>query len=92
MCHDIICTSAGSISEQLGIPADAFSVFANIFGKRKGLSEETGMAEEMGMTNKQFQGFVKLILECVRKALDRSPDNNELIRLQEILQSMLEDA
>ncbi|MCR5501939.1 MAG: hypothetical protein K6F53_02935 [Lachnospiraceae bacterium] len=50
------------------------------------------MAEEMGMTNKQFQGFVKLILECVRKALDRSPDNNELIRLQEILQSMLEDA
>jgi hypothetical protein len=48
--------------------------------------------EEFGMTNKQFQGFVRLILECVQNALKKSPDNEELQRLQDILQSMLEDS
>ena len=50
------------------------------------------MVEEMGMTNKQFQGFVRLILECVESALKKSSDNEELKRLQDILRSMLEDA
>ncbi len=50
------------------------------------------MAEEMGMTNKQFQGFIRLILRCVENALKLSPDNEELTKLKDILQSMLEDA
>ena len=50
------------------------------------------MEEAMGMTNKQFQGFVRLILQCVNNALKNNPDNEELINLKETLQSMLEDA
>lgn len=50
------------------------------------------MSEEMGMTNKQFQGFVRLILRAVEAALKTSPDNDELINLQITLRSMLEDA
>ncbi len=59
--------------------------------KRKDLPEAS-MADEMGMTNKQFQGFLRLILKCVDDALKKSPDNDELISLRDILQSMLEDA
>jgi hypothetical protein len=50
------------------------------------------MVEEMGMTNKQFQGFIRLILELVEKALQKNGDNSDLIKLKDILQSMLEDA
>ena len=50
------------------------------------------MVEEMGMTNKQFQGFIRLILECVENALKKNSDNEELQRLKDILQSMLEDS
>ncbi len=47
--------------------------------------------EEMGMTNKQFQGFIRLFLSCVDNALKISPDNEELLKLKDILQRMLED-
>lgn len=45
----------------------------------------------MGMTNKQFQGFIRLTLIQIDKALDISPDNKELLELKSIFQSMLED-
>ena len=34
-----------------------------------------GEAVAMGMTNKQFQGFIRLTLVQIDKALDISPDN-----------------
>ena len=43
------------------------------------------MAEEMGMTDKQFQGFIRLILGCASHALKLSPDNGELTKLKDIL-------
>ncbi len=49
------------------------------------------MSEEMGMTNKQFQGFIRLALGWLEKALEESPDNESLKKLKEIFQSMLED-
>jgi hypothetical protein len=45
----------------------------------------------MGMTNKQFQGFIRLALGWLDKALEESPDNKNLIALRDIFQSMLED-
>lgn len=45
----------------------------------------------MGMTNKQFQGFIRLILSLITKALVEAPDSENLKELQDILQSMLED-
>ena len=49
------------------------------------------MATDMGMTNKQFQGFIWLALELINKALIKSPDNEDLQKLKDIFQSMLED-
>ena len=49
------------------------------------------MVADMGMTNKQFQAFVRLTLVQIDKALEISPDNKELIELRNIYQSMLED-
>ena len=49
------------------------------------------MVADMGMTNKQFQGFIRLALELIDKALIKSPDNDELQKLKDIFQSMLED-
>jgi hypothetical protein len=45
----------------------------------------------MGMTNKQFQGFVRLTLAQIERALKESPDNMELQELRDIFQNMLED-
>lgn len=45
----------------------------------------------MGMTNKQFQGFIRLALNIINKALEKNPDNSDLKELQDIFQSMLED-
>lgn len=45
----------------------------------------------MGMTNKQFQGFIRLALELITRALSKSPDNEDLQKLEDIFQSMLED-
>ena len=50
------------------------------------------MVTDMGMTNKQFQGFIRLALELIDKALSKSPDNEDLQKLKDIFQSMLEDA
>lgn len=49
------------------------------------------MADTMGMTNKQFQGFIRLALGWLDKALEESPDNKNLQALRDIFQSMLED-
>lgn len=45
----------------------------------------------MGMTNKQFQGFIRLALAQIERALKETPDNIELKRLRDIFQLMLED-
>lgn len=45
----------------------------------------------MGMTNKQFQGFVRLTLAQIERTLKESPDNKELQELRDIFQNMLED-
>lgn len=49
------------------------------------------MVQDMGMTNKQFQGFIRLALELLEKALQKSPDNEDLKKVRDIFQSMLED-
>lgn len=49
------------------------------------------MLQDMGMTNKQFQGFIRLALELLEKALQKSPDNEDLRKVRDIFQSMLED-
>lgn len=45
----------------------------------------------MGLTNRQFQGFVRLTLAQIERALNESPDNKELQESKDIFQSMLED-
>ncbi|MCI8887794.1 MAG: hypothetical protein HFG70_06880 [Hungatella sp.] len=40
----------------------------------------------MGMTNKQFQGFVRLTLAQIERALKESPENKELQELKDIFQ------
>ena len=45
----------------------------------------------MGVTNKQFQGFIRLSLELLERALQKSPDNEDLKKIRDIFQSMLED-
>ena len=45
----------------------------------------------MGMTNKQFQGFIRLTIDKIKRALNESPENQELKELLDIYQSMLED-
>jgi hypothetical protein len=50
-----------------------------------------GRWKDMGMTNKQFQGFIRHSLELIDKAVEKSPDNGELKKLKDIFQLMLED-
>lgn len=45
----------------------------------------------MGMTNKQFQGFVRLTIAQLQLALEENPENKKLKELLDIFQSMLED-
>lgn len=45
----------------------------------------------MGMTNKQFQGFIRLTLSVINEALKINHDNEKLLELKNIFQSMLED-
>ena len=45
----------------------------------------------MGMTNKQFQGFIRLALAQIDRALEESPENKELQELKAIFRLMLED-
>lgn len=49
------------------------------------------MVTDMGMTNKQFQGFIRLALSVINEALKITPDNEKLLELKDIFQSMLED-
>lgn len=49
------------------------------------------MVADMGMTHKQFQGFIRLALELLENALQKPPDNEELRKVRDIFQSMLED-
>lgn len=49
------------------------------------------MVQDMGMTNKQFQGFIRLALSVINEALKITPDNEKLLELKDIFQSMLED-
>ncbi len=49
------------------------------------------MVKEIGMTNKQFQGFIRLALGWLEKALEETPENKSLQALKDIFQSMLED-
>lgn len=49
------------------------------------------MTEEMGMANKQFNGFIRLVIKAVKTALDSDNPKKELESLLDILQSMLED-
>jgi hypothetical protein len=49
------------------------------------------VGDSMGMTNKQFQGFIRLTLGWLEKAIEDSPDNSNLLALKDIFQSMLED-
>ena len=49
------------------------------------------MDNEMNLTNRQFQGFLRLSIENLRMALEESPDNELLIKLKDIYESMLED-
>ncbi len=46
---------------------------------------------QMDMTNKQFQGFIRLALLQMERALQETPENKELKELKDIFQSMLED-
>lgn len=45
----------------------------------------------MGMTNRQFQGVLRLIIIIVQKAVKASPDNEDLKELEKVLQDMIED-
>lgn len=45
----------------------------------------------MGMTNRQFQGFVRLTIAQLEEALKETPDNKKLQQLLIIFQAMLED-
>ncbi len=45
----------------------------------------------MGMTNKQFQGFIRLALAQIDRALEETPENKELQELKAIFQLLLED-
>ena len=49
------------------------------------------VVQDMGMTNKQFQGFIRLALSVINEALKITPDNEKLLELKDIFQSMLED-
>ena len=49
------------------------------------------MDNEMNLTNRQFQGFLRLSIEHLRMALEESPDNESIIELKDIYESMLED-
>lgn len=45
----------------------------------------------MGMTNRQFQGFIRLTIAQLEEALNASPENEKLKQLLNIFRSMLED-
>lgn len=59
---------------------------------RKGVER---MAEEMGMTDKQFCSFVRFLLDDIKEVLEDMPEGKEKNKLQKIadnLQMTLEDS
>lgn len=52
---------------------------------------QTQVVYVMGMTNKQFQGFIRLALGWIDKVLEETPENKSLQALRDIFQSMLEE-
>jgi len=53
------------------------------------------MAEEMGMTDKQFCSFVRFVLDDIKEVLDEMTDSKEKEKLQKVadnLQKTLEDS
>ena len=45
----------------------------------------------MGMTNRQFQGFMRVVLLAIDNIIEKHPDILELRELRKVFQSMLED-
>ena len=45
----------------------------------------------MGMTNKQYQGFIRSIIALIDEMLKNKPNDPELSKIRELLQTMLED-
>ena len=45
----------------------------------------------MGMTNKQYQGFIRAIVALIDKMLAAMPDNDDLKEVRSLLQTILED-
>lgn len=48
----------------------------------------------MGMTDKQFNGFIRLVLDDITEILEKMPESAEKDKLQKLadnLQKMLED-
>ncbi len=53
--------------------------------------EENKKVAIMEMTNRQFQGIIRLTIDKIKRALKETPDNKELQELLEIYQVMVED-
>lgn len=53
--------------------------------------EENKEVTIMEMTNRQFQGIIRLTIDKIKRALKETPDNKELQELLEIYQVMVED-
>ena len=52
------------------------------------------MSDNMGMTDKQFSGFVRFILDDIREVLEELPEGKQREKLQKVadnLQKTLED-
>ena len=45
----------------------------------------------MGMTNRQYQGWVRTLIAFINEKLKNEPDNTALKEVLELLQQMLED-
>lgn len=48
-------------------------------------------SDYMGMTNRQFQGFIRALLSIAKQALKETPENESIKELVEVLQATLED-
>ncbi len=45
----------------------------------------------MGMTNRQYQGWVRTLIAFIKEKLKNEPDNQALKEVPDLLQQMLED-
>lgn len=90
---DLALSEDGEFREKLWDNLEGFAKMVyHVIRKKyqcKGRQQKGG--DSMGMTNKQFQGFLRLALELLERALQKSPDNEDLKKVRDIFQSMLED-